>query len=166
MLANNGKNRRRNLMSLPAAQARIIGLLLILGLLYAALNVYISRRALEAMAAEAYQIEMSALARHDLRVVVAEQFATLDLQLAIFLLLSFVMVGLVGVLLSHRLGGPVFHLQQYLNAVADGRAEPGPVRFRKGDFFHDLAAAFNRFQRARGLLPPEAPPEATPPPVS
>lgn len=158
MGAQSGSNRRRNILSLPSAQLRIMGLFAALAVLYAALNVYISKRAFDRLATDAFELELPARAAHDLNVLVLQHEATLDLQLTLFVFLSFCMVTMAGVLLSHRLGGPVFHLKKYLKDVSDGTASPRELRFRKGDFFHDLASAFNDFQRARGMLPPAGTP--------
>jgi len=156
-----GRNRRRNILSLPAAQLRIIGLFGVLAILYATLNIYVSKRAFTQLASSAMALEMATQARYDLQVVISEQGATLDLQLSLFTFLSFCMVSLAGILLSHRLGGPVFHLKQYLDGLGAGTVPPRFVRFRKGDFFHDLAETFNRFQVRKGWLKPNtsAPPK-------
>lgn len=151
-----GRNRRRNVLSLPAAQLRIIGLFAVLAILYATLNVFVSKRAFTQLANSAMALEMSTQARYDLQVVVSEQGATLDLQLSLFTFLSFCMVTLAGILLSHRLGGPIFHLKQYLDGLGAETVPPRFVRFRKGDFFHDLAETFNRFQVRKGWLKPDA----------
>ncbi len=45
--------------------------------------------------------------------------------------------------LSLRFAGPIFRFRRYLRAVADGES-PGPLRFRDGDFWTELAADFNR----------------------
>jgi nitrogen fixation/metabolism regulation signal transduction histidine kinase len=150
-------------MSLPAAQLRIMAVFGLLAVLYAGLNVYISRRALARLAAEAMNLDLTPRAAHDLRVLILEHSATLDLQLTIFLLLSFCMVAMAGLVLSHRLGGPVYHLKTYLDGITTGSITPRDVRFRKDDFFHDLAAAFNRFQRHQGLVAADPGPVAAPP---
>jgi hypothetical protein len=56
-------------------------------------------------------------------------------------------------LLSHRIGGPAYHLRQYMKGLAGGRVKPSTVRLRRNDFFHDLADALNELQKAEGLLP-------------
>lgn len=151
-----GRNRRRNILSLPAAQLRIICLFAVLAILYATLNIYVSKRAFTQLANSALSLEIPTQARYDLQVIVCEQGATLDLQLSLFTFLSFCMVCLAGILLSHRLGGPVFHLKQYLDGLAAETIPPRFVHFRKGDFFHDLAETFNRFQVRKGWLKADA----------
>jgi hypothetical protein len=62
-----------------------------------------------------------------------------------------------GMFLSHRIGGPVYHLTTYCKELAEGATPPRRIRFRKNDFFHGLAAAFNTLQERRGLLTPQPP---------
>jgi methyl-accepting chemotaxis protein len=152
---------------LPSAQLRIVGVFGVLAILYAALNVFISKRALDGLSNDALDLDLSPLVRHDLQVLAHQHAAALDLQLCLFTFLSFCMVCLAGILLSHRLGGPIYHLKKYLMDLAAGTIPPRPVRFRRKDFFHDLADAFNRFQRQRGLLKePASPPPSSAPPAT
>lgn len=57
----------------------------------------------------------------------------------------------VGILVSHRVAGPLFRLRSHLDEGARTGALMD-VRFRSGDFFQDIPPAFNRFmQTLRGL---------------
>lgn len=47
-----------------------------------------------------------------------------------------------GFYFSHRLGGPVFKTIQYLRNYREGQ-KVGPLSFRNGDFFHELADEMN-----------------------
>lgn len=44
---------------------------------------------------------------------------------------------------SHSLAGPIVRLKRVVGELADGKRVP-PVKFRKNDHWHDLAAEFNR----------------------
>lgn len=54
-----------------------------------------------------------------------------------------VIVG-YGVYLSHRVAGPLYRLQKYLEESQEGGPEK-PLKFREGDYFGELADAINRF---------------------
>ncbi len=61
--------------------------------------------------------------------------------LASILLLPIVVVDVIRT--SHRFAGPVYRLKSEMKKMADGE-EVAPIRFRKGDHWHDLAEEFNR----------------------
>jgi methyl-accepting chemotaxis protein len=52
-----------------------------------------------------------------------------------------VMMGL-GILYSHRIAGPLHHLDRKMRRIADGE-EPSPLQFRRSDQFVELAESFN-----------------------
>ena len=56
---------------------------------------------------------------------------------------------LVGVLVTHRIAGPAFRLQQHCLKLARGE-EPGPCFLRKDDELHELCDAMNRAFEALG----------------
>lgn len=51
------------------------------------------------------------------------------------------MVG-VGLVLTHRIAGPIYRFETYLGQVVRGEAS-GPVRIRKGDEFQELCTLIN-----------------------
>ena len=52
-----------------------------------------------------------------------------------------VMMGL-GIMYSHRIAGPLYHLNNKMKAIAAGE-DPSPVSFRQKDQFLELAESFN-----------------------
>ena len=48
-----------------------------------------------------------------------------------------------GLILSNKVAGPIYRLNKHMNQISDGEIDR-PVNFRKGDFFPELAVAFNR----------------------
>lgn len=48
-----------------------------------------------------------------------------------------------GLILSHRIAGPVYRLRQHLKSCHGKR--PTQIQFRDGDFFHELANDFNSY---------------------
>jgi nitrogen fixation/metabolism regulation signal transduction histidine kinase len=49
-----------------------------------------------------------------------------------------------GVFLSHRVAGPLYRMNRYLEENT-GKVNPGELRFRKGDYFPELAENFNNY---------------------
>jgi len=67
-----------------------------------------------------------------------------------------ILVG--GVILSHRIAGPIYRLQEYLESIVADRTFK-KLTFRKTDFFYDLAESINK---TLGLLQSKGPlPEST-----
>ena len=58
-----------------------------------------------------------------------------------------VMIG-VGILVSHRIAGPIYRFEQHLDAIARGEAI-GPCRIRDGDEFQGLCERINRALHSR-----------------
>jgi len=52
-----------------------------------------------------------------------------------------VMMGL-GILYSHRIAGPLHHLDHRMRQIANGE-DPSPLTFRRRDQFRELAESFN-----------------------
>jgi hypothetical protein len=69
----------------------------------------------------------------------------------LFLLPVFVMDSIK---LSHRFAGPIFSLRRTIRSVADGAA-PRKLKFRKKDFWQDLAEDYNAMLSRLGVLQDE-----------
>ena len=72
----------------------------------------------------------------------AEQKSSLSLLYFGVSAVAFVLMVGLGVLYSHRIVGPLHHLNTRMKEIADG-AEPTPVNFRQTDQFQELASNFN-----------------------
>lgn len=58
-------------------------------------------------------------------------------------------MGFVGLLVTHRIAGPVYRFEQHLSAYARGQ-DPGPCRIREGDELQELCTIINQaLERAR-----------------
>ena len=152
MKTDKKRNRRRNILSNPKAQIRIVAFFALLASVYAATNYYIAMKALNTLAGEVLSLPLSNSLRYDVGVMLNNQAEVLNLQLALFTFLTIFMLSLGGVLLSHRIGGPIYRIREHLKGLTDGSMQPHYVHFRKGDFFHDLADAFNKYQEKQGHL--------------
>ncbi len=66
-----------------------------------------------------------------------------------FLVLFFcvVLVGLLALLHSHRIAGPLFRIGKCINMLSEGK-DPGPIRLRKRDQYKDLAKSLEELRRA------------------
>lgn len=53
------------------------------------------------------------------------------------------MMLLVGILVTHRVAGPIYRFEQHLGAIARGE-DPGVCRIRDDDELHELCAIINR----------------------
>lgn len=58
-----------------------------------------------------------------------------------------VVLSLMGLLLSHRIVGPIYKMRKYMKREAASSKRP-PLEFRKRDFFLDLAQDFNDYTNA------------------
>jgi methyl-accepting chemotaxis protein len=56
-------------------------------------------------------------------------------------------LGMIGLLFSHRVAGPLYRLHKHMTDVAEGKTMDD-VKFRQKDFFMEIADAYNR-QMAR-----------------
>jgi len=145
-------NRRKNILSNPKEQMRIIIFFSILAIIYAAINYIMNIRALNTMTNKILEIPQSLEMQHDVGVLLSHQTSTLSIQLIIFTLLAILMLIMGVVLMSHRIGGPIYHITKYMREVSSGSAQPRRIKFRKGDFFHEMADTFNKFQEKQCIL--------------
>jgi HAMP domain-containing protein len=66
-------------------------------------------------------------------------------------------VGLLSLLYSHRIAGPLFRIRTCVDALSQGKDIP-PIRLRKHDEFKELAASLDKLRRNlkdKGLLESE-----------
>jgi methyl-accepting chemotaxis protein len=52
-------------------------------------------------------------------------------------------IAAVGLVVSHRIAGPMYRLRKHMIAVANGKTR-AEVAFRKNDFFPEVADAYNK----------------------
>lgn len=89
-----------------------------------------------------------------------EQRWTMDLIfLGTALLSSFFLIG-YGLYLSNRIAGPLHQLKNYLEAVGNGK-NLHPLKFRKNDYFQELAEVTNQCFTQKSSTPIEADREAS-----
>lgn len=153
MKESTGKQIRRNYFSDPKTQSRVLIFFFVLSFVYAVLNIDISHRAYNALSDDIMGIEtMPASSRFEAKVITDKYAYVLTIQSILFAILSMGMLMMAGMLLSHRIGGPITNLRLYMSRVCSGEIEARPVRFRKDDLCHELATLFNRFQVKFGII--------------
>ncbi len=147
------KKIRTNLLSNPAVEDRILLVFFVLSILLIGTNWVIAIRALNVFADEVMALSMAPATKSDVDVLLGHEKLVLVTQLSVYSLLSLIMVGMCALIVSHHIGGPLYHLAHYCRGIAKGTEEPDEIHFRKHDIPHDLADAFNEFQRHCGVLP-------------
>ena len=63
--------------------------------------------------------------------------------------------------ISHRFAGPIFSLRRTMREVAEGKP-PRKLKFREGDFWHELGGRLQRDDRAAGTAKTEQKAEVGP----
>jgi signal transduction histidine kinase len=61
-----------------------------------------------------------------------------------FVLPIIVVIGIIVIIFSHRIAGPIYNIEQKINRLAGGE-DIESIRLRKGDEFKELAVAINKF---------------------
>ena len=61
---------------------------------------------------------------------------------AVTFVLVVLLVGVVGLVLSHKIAGPMYRLKKHFESTA--RTGARPVKFREGDFFQEVPDAYNQ----------------------
>lgn len=89
---------------------------------------------------------------HDFFAFINEQRKMMGSVFVTVSMITAAMVSIVGLVLSHRIAGPLRKLQNHMLAVASGRTD-AKIHFRKNDEFRDLADAYNQQLSARRASP-------------
>lgn len=79
---------------------------------------------------------------HSSRVLLRDQSTMMTEIFFVTSALATVIISVWGLYITHRIAGPIYRLEAHCRQMAQGEAH-GPVRFREGDFFPELAEAFN-----------------------
>jgi len=74
---------------------------------------------------------------------VSEQRSTMTWVMLAFSLGAILFLIGAGLLMSHRVAGPLYRMQEHLNSVAEGKVDR-PLKFRQKDYFQEIAEAYNR----------------------
>ncbi|MEE4192431.1 MAG: hypothetical protein V2I66_12690 [Halieaceae bacterium] len=132
-----GHQKRTNFLVLPGFQLRfmmyIIGFALFgIIVLYASNHIYFQR-----LIGQGQQLGLAP--DHVYFEFVNQQREVLN---ATFVLVAALVLGglvLVGLVLSHKIAGPIYRIQLHLREVREQGASSTPLAFRDGDFFPEVA---------------------------
>ena len=72
----------------------------------------------------------------------AELYGVLISNVVLTFAVLFPLMLVVGILITHRVAGPIYRFEQHLGAIARGE-NPGVCRIRKGDELQSLCTAIN-----------------------
>lgn len=74
---------------------------------------------------------------------ITEQKTNMDLIFVVTALCGMTFLILSGLYLSHKVAGPLYRLHQHFLSLKQSGAPLKEVRFRKGDYFPEIAESFN-----------------------
>ena len=133
-------NRRKVYLINPRFQWRFIGFMAAVALLAIAILFLSNVLFFRAMHQEALAVGLTP--DNPYFDFLAEQQSSLTrVYLAVSAVAFVVMIGL-GILYSHRIAGPLHHLNNRMKQIAQS-GDPAPVNFRRSDQFRELAESFN-----------------------
>ena len=133
--------KRGRLLVIPEFQTRLIGLMLVMALAVIAIFYGANYYFFERYASLGLNIGLPA--DHVYFKFLSEQRQYMDRIFGISALVVSLVLGLGGLVLSHRVAGPIHRIRTHLRQIAEGKPL-SPVTFRKGDFFPEVAEAFNQ----------------------
>ena len=155
---------RKQLFSNPAVQGKILMVSFLSTVLLVGTSWIMSLRAMFTTAKAAAALPVSPAVQNDLIFLFEQQTTVLVIQLIIYSIVSFTLVSLAALLVSHHIGGPLRHFVEYCRGVVKGGTKPAELTFRKNDIPHDVAKAFNEFQLHHGIIKAGSDNEKTPEP--
>lgn len=127
------KYRRRQKLTKAAMQLRVVSVFLFLACVAVLFQVILLNRSLLSLA-DQMPLEGQELADRIPTVVFGNLLVTLGILFPTMLV--------AGILVTHKIAGPVYRLERYFEAIARGE-DPGTIRFRDGDELHELAERIN-----------------------
>jgi len=136
--------KRSHFLINPPFQIRFIGVICSFSLIGIAVLFFANYFFFDHMVKEG--ISMGLEKEHSYFYFISEQRAFLT---KIFLITSIVLFGLIfifGMFYSHKIAGPLYNMNIQLNRLAKGE-KLHQLRFRKGDYFKELAISFNRVRK-------------------
>jgi hypothetical protein len=140
--SNSKSNSRKNFLINPRFQLSYIkhtvNLMLLTVLIFYAANLYhfwdFKKRGLEA----------GLPPDHIFFRFLQQQQTSMEIVFIVTAIIAAIFIIAYGVFLSHRVAGPLYRMNRYLEKNK-GKINPGELRFRKGDYFSELAENFNNY---------------------
>ena len=76
-----------------------------------------------------------------------QQWAAFKSLILFGIIVALTFVGMMSLLYSHRIAGPMYRIQKYIDSLAEGKDIP-PVRFRNYDEFKEVAESLEKLRVA------------------
>ena len=135
-------NRRKSFLINPKFQINVIGKVVILALI----NNFIFFTAVRYFFKD---LQSTALAiglpeSHIFFTFLESQYYDLFILILIASFISFCLIVFFGILISHKIAGPLYRLSQDLQSMVETNKNRDVI-FRKGDYFQDLKVIINEF---------------------
>jgi signal peptidase II len=140
-------HRRRIRLIRPRLQLKLLGAFFGVAVLALALQYLVFQRALT---------ELALRLPNDGAVLTTQANARLGAALLIAVLVLAPAMFAIGLMLTHRIVGPIYRFEQFLHSVDQGRMRE-ECRIRKGDEFQELCELINRVTREARARAPQAP---------
>lgn len=142
MSTNNKSHNRKNFLINPRFQLNYIkhtvNLMLLVVVIFYAANLYhfwdFKKRGLEAGLPQ----------DHIFFKFLQQQQSSMEIVFIVTAIIVAIFIIAYGVFLSHRVAGPLYRMNRYLEENK-GKDNPSELRFRKGDYFPELAENFNKY---------------------
>lgn len=74
---------------------------------------------------------------------ISEQQDSMNMVFLITILIITILFGLLGIIFSNWIAGPLYRLNRHMTDIAQGK-DLRPVKFRNNDFFPELSDSFNQ----------------------
>jgi hypothetical protein len=132
----------RNYLIYPSFQWRLVMMMMGLSLISALSLVIFQYYAFEAL--NEIALEYSLPDSHPFFMFLKQFQESFYVVLFSSLTVSVVFSFILGFLISHKVAGPLVKMRHRFNEIADKTEPDGKIFFRQGDFFQDVADAYNR----------------------
>jgi hypothetical protein len=87
-------------------------------------------------------------------VLIERQAELLSITVSISTMISFCMIVVFGLLISHKISGPIYNIQKNISDRIN-KGVVRPFKFRKKDYFLDLAQSLNDYDQFLEIKPTE-----------
>ncbi len=144
-------NRRKSFLINPSFQINVIGKVVILALINNLIFFTAVRYFFKDLQSTALKIGLPKT--HIFFTFIESQYHDMLWLILIASFLSFCLIVVFGILISHKIAGPLYRLSQDLMAMSDG-GNTREILFRKGDYFQELKQSVNVFiSKKVGITP-------------
>ncbi len=135
-------NRRKSFLINPNFQINVISKVVILALINNLIFFTAVRYFFKDLQATALKIGLPK--NHIFFTFLESQYIDMLWLIFIASFISFCLIVVFGVLISHKIAGPLYRLSQDLISMSEGEGAR-EILFRKGDYFQELKQAVNQF---------------------